>query len=76
MADQERVTFRFGREIEIKYLARVPEIGDHVARGSLLWLVTDVQSDDAGPVVVCEPPSRGGAPIGGRHGPALSSWRR
>ena len=71
--DQVRVTFRFGREIEVKYLVRLPAIGDHATHGRELWVVTDVQRDASGPMIVCERASgasvRGGTGLA-THGPA------
>jgi hypothetical protein len=50
----QRVTFRFGGEIEVRYLARVPAAGDLVAHGSALWTVVLVDADALGATVVCE----------------------
>jgi hypothetical protein len=54
MDDLERVTFRFGGEIEVRYLARLPATGDLVAHGSALWAVVLVDVDALGTTVVCE----------------------
>jgi hypothetical protein len=51
----QRVTFRFGHEIEVRYLPEAPERGDPIANTKGLWVVTVVSSDDAGVTVVCEP---------------------
>jgi hypothetical protein len=53
MEDRIRVTFRFGRDIEVQYVSRTPDVGDRVTRGRDLWVVTDVKSDEAGAVVIC-----------------------
>jgi hypothetical protein len=58
MAELQRVTFRFGRDTELQYLSRVPEVGDRVTHGGALWVVTDVRSDSVGEVVTCERPDR------------------
>ena len=54
MAELQRVTFRFGRDTELQYLSRVPEVGDRVTHGRDVWVVTDVRSDSVGEVVICE----------------------
>jgi len=58
MGELQRVTFRFGRDTELQYLSRVPEVGDRVTHGGALWVVTDVRSDSVGEVVICERPDR------------------
>jgi hypothetical protein len=60
MENRTRVTFRFGRDIEVQYVSRTPDVGDRVTHGRGLWVVTDVKSDDAGTVVICERPTRNG----------------
>jgi hypothetical protein len=50
----ERVSFRFGPETEVRYLTRVPEVGDHVTRGSEIWVVSAVTTDEVGALVTCE----------------------
>lgn len=52
----ERVSFKFGRETDVRYLTRVPEVGDHVTHGSELWVVSGVETDELGALVTCEPP--------------------
>ena len=53
----QRVSFKFGRETEVRYLARIPEVGDHVTHRSDLWLVSEVGTDGLGGVLVtCELP--------------------
>jgi hypothetical protein len=58
MVGTHQVTFRFGRDTEVHYLERLPREGDRVAHGRELWVVTSVDSDAVGVVVVCERPSR------------------
>jgi hypothetical protein len=59
MEDQlHRVTFRFGGNTEVQYLAQLPEAGDHVSHGHELWVVSRVDTDALGTLVVCEPPPR------------------
>ena len=50
----QRVTFRFGHEMEVRYLPDVPAAGDFVAHTNGLWIVTSVSGDVAGITVVCE----------------------
>jgi hypothetical protein len=50
----QRATFRFGNEIEVRYLRDAPETGDFVAHTNGLWIVTFVSADAAGITVVCE----------------------
>jgi hypothetical protein len=54
MVETQQVTFRFGRDTEVHYLERLPREGDRVALGRELWVVTSVDSDEVGVVVVCE----------------------
>jgi hypothetical protein len=54
MAEEQRVTFRFGRDTEIHYLDRLPSIGDRVSHGQELWVVAAVDGDDLGVLVICE----------------------
>ena len=49
----QRVTFRFGPEIEVRYLRRIPEPGDFVSHANNLWVVSSVSADIAGTTVVC-----------------------
>jgi len=53
-----RVSFKFGRETEVRYLEKVPEVGDYVTRRSEIWIVSDVRTDDIGALVTCELPER------------------
>jgi hypothetical protein len=66
MAEQQRVTFRFGRDTEVQYLDRLPSVGDRVSHGQELWVVTDVEQDDVGALVVCQRPARNTSSDGGR----------
>jgi hypothetical protein len=66
MAEQQRVTFRFGRDTEVHYVDRLPAIGDRVTRGRELWVVTRVEGDDLGMLVICERSERGVSTNGGR----------
>ena len=50
----QRVTFRFGNEIEVRYLTDAPETGDFVAHTNGLWIVTFVSADVVGTTVICE----------------------
>ena len=52
----QRVSFRFGRETEVRYLAQVPEIGDHVTHGTAIWVNSEVRTDGVGAFVTCELP--------------------
>lgn len=54
-----RVSFRFERETEVRYLPRLPEVGDHVTHGSHLWVVSEVEEHELGALVTCEPPPGG-----------------
>jgi hypothetical protein len=45
----QRVTFRFGRETQIHYIAKPPQPGDWVTYGR-----ARVEEDAVGPLVVCE----------------------
>ena len=48
-----QVTFRFEHEIELRYLERMPTIGDEVSYEEELWVVDDVSMDTVGPFVIC-----------------------
>lgn len=54
MDDLQRVTFRFGGETQIHYIAKPPQPGDRVTYGRELWVVARVEEDAVGPLVVCE----------------------
>jgi hypothetical protein len=49
----QRVTFKFGGEIEVRYLPSTPQSGDFAAHASELWVVVFVSADVAGVTVVC-----------------------
>ena len=51
-----RVSFRFDSEREIRYLPRLPEVGDHVTHGSDLWFISEVEEHKLGALVTCEAP--------------------
>jgi hypothetical protein len=50
----ERMSFRFGVEIEVRYLSRVPEIGDYVTHGGEIWVVSVIEEQELGALVTCE----------------------
>ena len=54
MDELRRVTFRFGGDTQIHYLAQPPRPGEHVTHGGELWLVTSVEQDAVGTLVICE----------------------
>ncbi len=56
MDSLQRVTFRFGGEIEVRYSARRPDPGDLVTHGRDLWKVAFVHVDALGAMVVCKRP--------------------
>jgi hypothetical protein len=60
MEGLQRVTFRFGRDAEVRYLQRVPKRGDLVTHGRALWVVFDVSADAVGATVICELPTGNG----------------
>jgi hypothetical protein len=49
----KRVTFRFGNDLEVRYLPDVPHQGDFVTRGDELWKARFVSADRVGMTVVC-----------------------
>ena len=49
-----QITFRFGDEMEVRYLPDVPQRGHYVTHGRELWVVTAVAGDSAGMTVICE----------------------
>ena len=54
--EQRLVTFRFGNDYEIRYVARIPEPGDLVTHGRELWVVTSAPADEEdGVTVICAP---------------------
>jgi hypothetical protein len=50
-----RVAFWFGREVEVRYVATLPAIGDYVSHGANLWRVSTFGEDAFGPFVACDP---------------------
>jgi hypothetical protein len=58
MEEQQRVTFDFAGDREVRYVAELPEAGDFVSHTSELWIVLRVDKEDAGPVVTCRLPTR------------------
>ena len=54
MDEPQRVTFRFGSDTQIHYLAQAPRPGEHVTHGRELWVVTSVEQDAVGTLVICE----------------------
>jgi hypothetical protein len=54
VGNQRRVTFWFGRDSDVRYLAEPPEVGDFVSHGNELWLVSKVEEDALGTSVSCE----------------------
>ena len=50
----QRVTFRFGSDVEVRYLPAIPRSGDFVTRGHDLWEVAFVSSESVGMTVICE----------------------
>ena len=56
---QQQVTFRFGQDMDVRYLGTVPAIGDLVTHASALWVVSRVEVDDGGTIVTCEFPAGG-----------------
>ena len=63
MEELRAVTFRFGGEYEVRYLQRVPEVGDHVTHAGSPWLVASIDEDATGPIIRCNLPN------GGSNGP-------
>jgi hypothetical protein len=49
-----RVTFRFGRDMDVRYLPAIPEPGELVTRRDELWVVSHVSDDAGGTTVVCD----------------------
>ena len=56
----QRITFRFGRDLEVRYLPKAPDAGDRVTHGRELWVVAVVSMDAVGVTIVCELPRRDG----------------
>jgi hypothetical protein len=54
MDESHQVNFRFGGVTEVRYLRAVPAVGERVLHEGKPWLVTLVDEDGVGPVVICE----------------------
>ena len=52
----QRISFRFGGDLEVRYLPQVPEAGDLVSHETALWVVAFVSADTVGVTVICELP--------------------
>jgi len=59
MEAQQRVTYDFAGERQVRYTSAVPEVGDLVTHEGALWVVRSVDYDEVGPVIRCEPPPSG-----------------
>ncbi len=64
MADQQRVTFRFGHDSEVQYVREVPAVGEYVSHHNALWVVSKVENDGLGALVTCQPPASAPQPRG------------
>jgi hypothetical protein len=53
---QHRVTFRFGAATDVRYLRAVPDVGDFASHQNELWVVSRVEVDPVGVLVICENP--------------------
>lgn len=51
---QQRVTFRFGADVDVRYLRELPQLGDFVNHRHELWVVSRVEVDSLGALVICE----------------------
>jgi hypothetical protein len=58
MEGSRQVTFRFESETEVQYLDRLPSVGDRVTHERELWVVTSVDADAVGVLVLCKQQSR------------------
>ena len=56
--DQTRVTLDFAGNREAHYLDGVPEVGDFITHEGELWVVQNVDDDDAVPVITCHVTTR------------------
>ncbi len=52
----QRITFRFGSDMEVRYLPQTPRPQDLVTHEGGLWTVAFVSADAAGVMVICELP--------------------
>ena len=48
-----RVAFRFGRDLEVRYVRDIPAPGDRVGHRYELWAVRSVSQDETGVIVIC-----------------------
>ncbi len=53
---RSRVTFAFGRAMEVRYLDCVPKVGDYVTNRRELWVVSRVEPDHIDLLVTCVRP--------------------
>jgi hypothetical protein len=56
LVQKRRAAFWFGSEIEVRYVAEPPEVGNYVTHRDELWRVSNVDEDELGLTVVCKPP--------------------
>jgi hypothetical protein len=56
-----RVRFRYGSQIETRYLPVAPAAGDFVTHGGQLWIAAFVSLDAEGITVICWRNDDGGA---------------
>jgi hypothetical protein len=54
MNELKRVTFRFGDATQVHYLSQIPKPGEAVTHGRELWVVSSVEEDQVGTLVICE----------------------
>ena len=45
--------FRFGKQVDVRYLTTIPKIGDRVTHRHTLWVVSHVRLDAHGALVTC-----------------------
>jgi hypothetical protein len=73
MEERRRVTFRFGGDTEVQYVGDVPRVGDFVTHRSEIWVVSRIEIDGLGALVICErdktsSPRPDGSPTISTHG--------
>jgi hypothetical protein len=56
MDEQQRVTFRFEGDTEVYYVRELPSLGDRVTHQHEMWVVTAVDEDSLGALVMCGQP--------------------
>jgi hypothetical protein len=56
----KRVCFRFGLDVEVRFLSDIPEPGHFVSHRAELWIVVSVEEDVGGTIVICELPTGDG----------------